>query len=64
MKQVAQAVNGGLPRIVEVPTPLLRPGGVLVRTAWSLISAGTAMSIQAARSVRTLEVLFLGVSAL
>ncbi len=41
MKQVAQAVNGGLPRIVEVPAPLLRPGGVLVRTAWSLISAGT-----------------------
>jgi predicted dehydrogenase/threonine dehydrogenase-like Zn-dependent dehydrogenase len=41
VKQVAQAVNGGLPRVVEVPAPLLRPGGVLVRTAWSLISAGT-----------------------
>jgi predicted dehydrogenase/threonine dehydrogenase-like Zn-dependent dehydrogenase len=41
VKQVAQAVNGGLPRVVEVPGPLLRPGGVLVKTAWSLVSAGT-----------------------
>ncbi|MHC4473173.1 MAG: bi-domain-containing oxidoreductase [Planctomycetota bacterium] len=41
MKQVVQAVGGGAPRVVTVPAPSLRPGGVLVRTAWSLVSAGT-----------------------
>ena len=41
MKQVLQAAKGGRTRVEEVPAPALRPGGVLVRTEWSLISAGT-----------------------
>ena len=41
MKQVVQAVRGGRTRVAEVPAPSLRAGGVLVRTRWSLISAGT-----------------------
>jgi len=41
MKQVVQAIGGGAPRVLEVPPPALRPGGVLVRTSWSLVSAGT-----------------------
>lgn len=41
MKQVLQAVRGGGTRVAEVPPPGLRPGGVLVRTRWSLLSAGT-----------------------
>ncbi len=35
------AVSGGEVQVVEVPEPALRPGGVLVRTSHSLISAGT-----------------------
>ncbi len=41
MKQVAQAVSGGRPRVVEVPPPGLGAGRVLVRTRFSLVSAGT-----------------------
>lgn len=35
------AVSGGQVHVVEVPEPVLRPGGVLVRTSHSLISVGT-----------------------
>lgn len=35
------AVSGGQIRVVEVPEPALRAGGVLVRTSHSLISVGT-----------------------
>src|SRR5712692_5087436 len=35
------AVSGGQVRVVDVPEPALRPGGVLVRTSHSLISVGT-----------------------
>lgn len=45
MKQVAQAVHGGGTRVVETPVPALRPGGVLVRTAFSLVSPGTERMI-------------------
>jgi len=45
VKQVAQSLSGGRPRVEEVPEPALRPGGVLVRTRWSLISAGTERMI-------------------
>jgi len=38
---VVQAVKGGRTRVADVPAPSLRAGGVLVRTRWSLISAGT-----------------------
>jgi threonine dehydrogenase-like Zn-dependent dehydrogenase len=41
MRQVVQAVKGGRTRVADVPPPALRPGSVLVRTRWSLISAGT-----------------------
>lgn len=40
MKQVLQTLRGEL-RIEEVPPPGLRPGGVLVVNACSLVSAGT-----------------------
>ncbi len=35
------AVSSGQIHVVEVPEPMLRPGGVLIRTSHSLISAGT-----------------------
>lgn len=41
MKQVLQATRGGRTRVADVPPPALRPGAVLVRTRWSVISAGT-----------------------
>lgn len=41
MKQVTQAQRGGGLRIEEVPPPSVQPGGVLVCTAYSLISSGT-----------------------
>jgi predicted dehydrogenase/threonine dehydrogenase-like Zn-dependent dehydrogenase len=44
MKQVAQTQRDGRLQVLEVPAPLLRPRGVLVRTAYSLISAGTERS--------------------
>src|SRR6185369_185926 len=41
MKQVVQNFKTGELSVSEVPPPALRPGGVLVRTVRSLISAGT-----------------------
>lgn len=41
MKQVSQSMKEGRIQVLDVPPPALRPQGVLVRTAWSLISAGT-----------------------
>lgn len=41
MKQVVQNFKTGELKVEELPPPVLRPGGVLVRTAYSLISAGT-----------------------
>ena len=41
MKQVSQSIKDGRIRVLDVPPPALRPHGVLVRNAWSLISAGT-----------------------
>jgi predicted dehydrogenase/threonine dehydrogenase-like Zn-dependent dehydrogenase len=45
MKQVVQNFRTGQLKVEELPTPALRPGGVLVRTACSLISAGTERTI-------------------
>ena len=45
MKQVVQNYRTGELKVEEVPPPALRPGGVLVRTAYSLISAGTERTI-------------------
>ena len=41
MKQVAQSIKDGRIRVLDVPAPSLRPHGILARTGWSLISAGT-----------------------
>jgi predicted dehydrogenase/threonine dehydrogenase-like Zn-dependent dehydrogenase len=41
VKQVSQSMKDGLIEVLDVPLPTLRPQGALVRTAWSLISAGT-----------------------
>jgi predicted dehydrogenase/threonine dehydrogenase-like Zn-dependent dehydrogenase len=45
MKQVVQNFRTGELKVEELPPPALRPGGVLVRTAWSLISPGTERTI-------------------
>jgi len=41
MKQVLQNARSGAVTVEEVPAPVLQPGRVLVRTAASVISAGT-----------------------
>src|SRR3990172_1563622 len=41
MKQVTQHNKTGALRVEQVPVPALKPGFVLVRTRYSLISAGT-----------------------
>ena len=43
MKQVAQNYKSGELALLEVPLPTARPGGVVVRTEYSLISTGTEM---------------------
>ncbi len=45
MKQVVQNYRTGELEVEELPPPSLRPGGVLVQTAYSLISAGTERTI-------------------
>ncbi|HEV8435559.1 MAG TPA: bi-domain-containing oxidoreductase [Thermoanaerobaculia bacterium] len=41
MKQVTQKQSDGEVAVCDAPAPVLRPGGVLVQTAFSLVSAGT-----------------------
>lgn len=43
MKQVVQNYKTGELALLEVPTPACKPGGVLVRTRFSLISTGTEL---------------------
>lgn len=43
MKQVVQNYKSGELALLDVPVPACRPGGVLVRTTFSLISTGTEM---------------------
>src|SRR3989304_8040469 len=51
MKQVTQHNKTGALRVEEVPVPSLKPGFVLVKTRYSLISAGTERaSIEQRRS--------------
>src|SRR5262245_39657299 len=45
MLQVIQNARNGELELREVPPPALKPGGVLVRTAASLISAGTEKAV-------------------
>lgn len=43
MKQIAQNYKSGELRLIEVPAPRCRPGGVLVRTMFSAVSTGTEL---------------------
>ena len=43
MKQVAQNYRSGELAVLDVPAPACRPGGVLVRSLYSLISTGTEL---------------------
>jgi predicted dehydrogenase/threonine dehydrogenase-like Zn-dependent dehydrogenase len=43
MKQIAQNYKSGELAVLDVPAPACRAGGVLVRSLYSLISAGTEM---------------------
>jgi polar amino acid transport system substrate-binding protein len=45
MKQVVQNFRTGQLTVEQLPPPALRPGGVLVKTAYSLISAGTERTV-------------------
>jgi len=45
MKQVLQDLRSGETRVVEVPKPLAQPGTALVKTATSLVSAGTERTL-------------------
>ncbi len=50
MKQLTQKLKTGKMKILEVPVPVLKPGTVLVKNHYSLISAGTEGStVKAAR---------------
>jgi len=43
MKQIAQNYRTGELALLDVPVPACRPGGILVRTSYSVISSGTEM---------------------
>lgn len=43
MKQIVQNYKTGALEVIEAPVPACKPGGVLVRTRYSLISAGTEL---------------------
>ena len=43
MKQVAQNYRSGELAVLDVPPPACAPGGVLVRSLYSLISTGTEL---------------------
>lgn len=45
MKTVLQNVKTGIVSVDEIPSPILKPGNVLVRNVCSLVSAGTEKSI-------------------
>lgn len=41
MKQIIQSLKDGTTRVVDVPSPALAPGSILVKTSTTLVSAGT-----------------------
>lgn len=45
MRQLLQNHKTGELQIAEVPTPALRPGGILVKNHYSLVSAGTERAV-------------------
>ena len=50
MRQIVQNYRTGALFLEHVPTPMCKPGGVLVRTAYSLVSSGTErMKVSQAR---------------
>jgi hypothetical protein len=50
MKQILQNAKTGAVAVTDVPAPVAQPGFVLVRTAASLISAGTErLTVEAAQ---------------
>ncbi len=55
MKQVAQQNRRGTVSVMRVPPPALRPGFVLVRTRWSVISAGTERASVSSRQSSLLD---------
>ena len=55
MKQVTQHMKSGEIRVESVPMPALKPGFVLVRVRYSLISAGTERASVSSRKSSLLE---------
>ena len=45
MKQLLQNYRTGELKLEDVPTPVLKPGGVLVKNHYSLVSAGTERAV-------------------
>jgi hypothetical protein len=52
MRQIAQNYKSGELVVLDVPAPACRPGGVLVRSLYSLISTGTEMMKVSEAAVR------------
>jgi len=51
MKQIIQNYKTGKSKIEEVPAPILKKGGAIVRPSYSLISAGTERSTLATLAI-------------
>ena len=45
MKQLVLDISSGDTKVVEVPDPSVRPGGIIVKNHYSVISIGTEKSI-------------------
>ena len=45
MKQIVLDVSNGETKVIEVPEPSLRPGGIIVKNTFSVISIGTEKNI-------------------
>ena len=43
MKQIVLDVSNGETKVIEVPEPSLRPGGIIVKNTFSVISIGTCL---------------------
>ena len=41
MKQILQNLKTGKTELIEIPCPTIKPGHLLIKTAFSVISAGT-----------------------
>ena len=45
MRQLLQNYKTGELQVVEVPAPALKPGGIIVKNHYSLVSAGTERAV-------------------